>query len=343
MKKTLLITWWLGYIWSHWVVAFEQAWFKTVIVDNLSNSSIDVLNWIEKIIGYKPDYFKVDLRDEVNLEKIFTNYKFDWVIHFAWLKSVFESCSKTNEYFDNNVKWSIVLFWLMKKYNVLNIIFSSSATVYREIDINELKLKNWYREDDLTWDCTNPYWTTKFLIEQILKDLSKYSSFNSIILRYFNPIWAHISWYIWENPVWVPNNLLPYIMKVANWELPYLNIFWNDYDTVDWTWIRDYIDVNDLISWHILAYNRLLSNDNWYYDVFNLWTWKWYSVLEILNISKEVVWKDIKHFFTSRRDWDLAIVYCNTKKANTELWFCTKFTLKESLLNSWMFYNKKLN
>ncbi len=182
MKKTILITGWLGYIGSHAVVAFEQAWYKCVIVDNLSNSSIDTLNWIKKIIWYKPDFFEVDLRNREGLEEVFEKYNFDWVIHFAWLKAVWESTEKPLEYFDNNVVWSIRLFESMQKYNVKNIIFSSTATVY-DFD-NEIP----YIETQSTWKTTNTYSTTKYLIEKILLDLSKFSNFNVINLRYFNPI-----------------------------------------------------------------------------------------------------------------------------------------------------------
>lgn len=335
MKKTILITWWLWYIWSHAVVAFEQAWYNTIIVDNLVNSDIDVLNSIEKIIWYKPIFFQTDLRDKVKLESLFKEYSFDWVIHFAWLKAVWESCEKPLEYFDNNIIWSIRLFELIDKFKVKNIIFSSSATVYKETNTNIFK------EDDLTWDCTNPYWTTKFILEQILRDLSIHAWFNVINLRYFNPIWAHKSWLLWEEPNWLPNNLLPYIMKVARWDLPYLRVFWDDYDTVDWTWIRDYIDVNDLIEWHLLAYEKLNKlNSNWFFEIYNLWTGKGVSVFEMLKTAEIVIWKEIAYKIYPRRNWDLAEVYCDTEKAKEELLFVTKIGLEESLENSWRFYNK---
>lgn len=345
MKKTILITGWLWYIWSHAVVVFEQAWYKTVIIDNLWNSSIKVLDWINNIIGYKPDFYEVDLRDSEKLEEIFKKYKFDWVIHFAWLKSVWESCEKPLMYFDNNLIWSIRLFELMEKYWVKNIIFSSSATVYN------LDLKSPFIENDLVWNTTNPYWTTKFLIEKILEDLSKFSSFNVVNLRYFNPIWAHPSWIIWENPDWIPNNLLPFIMKVATWEIKKLQVFGDDYETIDWTWVRDYIDVNDLIEWHLLAYKKLTppsvpplpgegSNKNWFFNVYNLWTWRWISVFEMIEASKKITWRDILYNVVERRNWDLAEVYCNPSKAENELWWKAKTSLDESLENSWRFYCK---
>lgn len=330
MKKTILITWGTGYIGSHWVVAFEQAWYKTVIVDNFVNSNIETLDWIEKIIGYKPDFYEVDLRDKSKLEEVFEKYNFDWVIHFAWLKAVWESCEKPLEYFDNNIVWTIKLLELMEKYNVKNIVFSSSATVYEPTNKSPLN------EKMKTGNCFNPYWTTKLLIENILKDLSSFSWFNVMNLRYFNPIWAHSSWYIWENPEWIPNNLLPFIMKVATWELDKVKVFWNDYNTIDGTWVRDYIDVVDLIDGHLKAYKNIKK----WFNVYNLWVGKWVSVLEMIEVVRKITWKEIPYEIAPRRAWDLAEVYCNPEKAFTELWWKAKTSLEDSIKNSWKFYNK---
>ncbi len=338
MQKTILITWWLGYIGSHWVVAFEQAWYKTVIVDNLSNSDIYTLDNMEKILWYKPDFFQADLREKEKLREVFKKYDFDGVIHFAWLKSVWESWEKALEYYDNNVIWSLRLFELLEKYNVKNIIFSSSATVYEASNFISLK---WVKEDGIVWNCTNPYGTTKFIIENILKDLANFSWFRVMNLRYFNPIWAHKSWFIWEAPIWIPNNLLPYIMKVAIWELAYLNVFWNDYPTVDGTWVRDYIDVVDLIDAHLKAYEKLKEViKNGIYETYNLWTGKWISVFEMLWLCEKVVWKKIDYVIGERRNADLASVFCNPEKAEKELGWKSKISLLESLENSWRFYNK---
>jgi len=339
-KKTILITWWTGYIWSHWVVAFEEAWYKTVIVDNFANSSIETLDWIEKIIWYKPDFYEVDLRDKNKLEKVFKKYDFDWVIHFAWLKAVWESCEKPLDYFDNNIVGSLKLFECMDKYNVKNIIFSSSATVYDSI-IYEDNNFSWALENDLTWNTSNPYWTSKYILENILKDLSKFSWFNIVNLRYFNPIWAHPSWLIWEDPEWIPNNLLPYIMKVASWELNELKVFWNDYDTIDWTWVRDYIDVVDLIDWHLKSY-KLLEKSSlvWFFESINLWVGKWVSVLEMIKYTEKSIWKKINYKIVSRRYWDLASYYCNPEKAKKILWWSSFTNIEKSIINSWKFYNK---
>jgi len=318
------------------VVSFEKDWYKCVIIDNLSNSTIDTLFWIESIIWYKPDFFDLDLRNKEKLEEVFKKYTFDWILHFAWFKAVWESCKKPLEYYDNNIVWSIILFECMKKYNVKNIIFSSSATVYKEKNN-----QTWYDESNEIWNTSNPYWTTKFIIEQILIDLSKFAWFNVINLRYFNPIWAHTSWYIWENSYWLPNNLLPYVMKVSTWKLKEVNIFWDDYNTKDWTWIRDYIDVVDLIDWHLKAYKKLTFNKwIWFFETYNLWTWKWISVLEIINLVWKITWKNIPYKITSRRYWDLAEVYCNPIKANNELWWKAQTYLEESIKNMYKFYNK---
>ena len=333
MKKKILITWGLWYIGSHAVVAFEEAWYETVILDNLSNSCVTTLRNIQSILGYKPRYYECDLRDRKKVFEVFAENKFDWVIHFAWAKAVWESCENPIYYFQNNISGSLFLFEAMEKYSVKNIIFSSSATVYHQD--NHMPLL----EENKLWT-TNPYWTTKLLLEKILEDLSEFSWFNVINLRYFNPIWAHNSGKIGEDPEGIPNNLLPFIMKVATWELETLQVFGEDYETIDGTWVRDYIDVNDLVDWHLLAYKKLEEQKNNFCDVFNLWIGKWLSVLEMIESSKKITWKNISFKIGERRKWDIWEVYCNPEKAKEKLWFEAKITLEESLENSWRFYNK---
>lgn len=339
-QKTILITWGIGYIWSHAVVAFEEAGYKTVIVDNLDNSCLSTYRNIWEILGYKPDFYEIDLRDKEKLQEVFKKYSFDWVLHFAWLKAVGESCEKPLHYFDNNIVGSLRLFELMQEYSVKNIIFSSSATVYDWVIYERTDFLG-ALESDQTGNTSNPYGTTKFLLENILTDLSKFASFNVINLRYFNPVWAHPSWLIWENPEWLPNNLSPFIMKVAAWELPYLNVFWDDYETIDGSWVRDYIDVVDLIDWHLKAYELLENLDfSWFIDSFNLWTGKWISVFEMIEASKKATWKDIPFKIAPRRNWDIASVYCNPNKAKNILDWSAKTPLEDSLKNAWKFYNK---
>lgn len=336
-KETLLITWWLWYIWSHAVVAFEQQWYSVIIVDNLSNTDIWMLEWIEKILWYKPEFYNYDLRDKEGLEIIFDKYDFDGVLHFAWLKSVWDSCKNTWLYLDNNIWGSLVLFKCMEEYGVTNIIFSSSATVYNYD--NGIP----YTEDMPTWKTINPYAHTKYSIEKILENLSKFSDFKVISLRYFNPIGAHESWLIWENPKGIPNNLLPYVMKVAVWGLPTLQVFWDDYNTIDGTWVRDYIDVNDLIEWHIKAYELLEKTDKKnIYEAINLGVGKGVSVLEILKICEEVVWGTISYKITERRKWDLWEFYCDSWKAKKILWWESKTWISESIKNGWNFYKHQV-
>ncbi len=354
MQKTLLITWWLWYIWSHGVIEFVKAGYEIVIIDNLSNSKLSVLDNIQKIINYKPIFYQIDLLDKDWLEEVFIKHKFDGVVHFAGLKAVGESCENVWLYHTNNIVWSINLFETMEKYSVRKIIFSSSATVYKVKD----KIDSWLKEIDPTWDTTNPYGTTKFAIEQLLKDYANHKSWQVVNLRYFNPIWAHESWFLWEDPNGIPNNLLPYIMKVAVWELSEVWVFGNDYKTIDWTGVRDYIDVVDLVVWHLKAWElverwmeqqtRAYKQKNietkpglcGFFESFNLWVWKWVSVLEMIDIASDVVWNKIPYTIKPRRDWDLDIVYSDPSKANEVLNWKAQSSIRQSIENSWKFYNK---
>ena len=332
MNKTILITWGLWYIGSHAVVKFEQEWYTTVIVDNLSNSDKKTLNSITEILWYTPDFYEVDLRNKVQLARIFKRYDFHWVLHFAGAKSPFESQENTLYYYNNNLVASINLFDLMEVYNVKNILFSSSANVYHADNISPIP-------ESGKLGPNNPYGKTKLLVEQILEDLHDFFWMNVILLRYFNPIGSHESWLIWEYTTWIPNNIFPYIMKVATWEINNLNIFGDNYDTIDGTGVRDYIDVNDLIDWHLLAYQFLSKQDTPVYDIFNLWWWKWTSVLELVQEVEKTLDKKIPYQITENRAWDLASVYCNTKKAGEILWFKAKYSLEKSIKHTWKFYN----
>jgi UDP-glucose 4-epimerase len=300
------------------------------------------------------------LRDTDFLEALFSKYSFDGVLHFAWLKAVWESTQKPLEYFDNNIVGSLRLFEVMEKYNVKNIIFSSSATVY---DLNQpipspsLKpngrglSETWISEDSLVWNCTNPYGTTKFLLENILRDLSKFAWFQVVNLRYFNPIGAHESWCLWEDPSGIPNNLLPYVMRVVTGEYECVRVFGNDYDTKDGTWVRDYIDVCDLVDGHLKAYEylenptdlpwSLMEGTNCVFETFNLWTGKWVSVLEMIQAAQKVTGIDVPYQIFSRREWDVAEVFCNPEKAEKILWWSAKVSLEESLEKSFRFVNMK--
>lgn len=334
--KYILITGWTGYIGSHCVVELQKSWYTPIIIDNLSCSHVKTIEYIQAITWKEVIFYQWDIRDAVFLRDIFFRYTIDAVIHFAWLKAVWESCEKVWWYHDNNIWWSMQLFQIMHDFGVKDIIFSSSATVYKNQDNNISGLK----ETDLTGDTTNPYGTSKYVIEMLLRDYALHHNWRVINLRYFNPIWAHQSWLIWENPDTIPNNLLPYIMKVASWELKMLQIFGADYDTCDGTWVRDYIDVGDLCIWHVKAFEFLRQQDIAMYEVFNLWVWRWLSVLEIHALCEEITWKNIPYKIVNRRLWDLASVYSDPSKAETMLWWKAKTDIRESIKHAWNFYNR---
>jgi len=334
MKKTILITWWTWYIGSHAVVAFYEAGYEIVIIDNLVNSSKESLSNIKKIIWIKPIFHQMDLRDKKAMEELFKKYNFHGVIHFAWLKAVWESCKNPMLYYDNNINGTIVLFDLMDKYEVKNIIFSSSATVYSSKNTSPL-------DEQGELDSINPYWYTKLMIEYMLRGLAENIGFNVVLLRYFNPIWAHKSWHIWEKPDGIPNNLLPYILDVASLKRKSVWVFGNDYQTIDGTGIRDYIHVLDLVEGHIKAYELIIKEELWinngFCEVFNLWTGKWTSVLEMIKIAEEVTERPIPYKILDRRLGDLPICYCNPTKANKTLNWEAKFSVKVGIKDSWRF------
>lgn len=332
---TILITWWLGYIGSHTAVVFAQAGYDVVIVDNLSNSDISVLKKIEQLAGKSVAFYQLDLRDKEWLEKVFAEHTIDGVIHFAAKKAVGESCQIPFEYYDNNIIWSLALFAVMEKYAVKKIVFSSSATVY-----DPSWTPPFVETDHL--GTTNPYGTTKLVMEYLLKDMAMYKWFDVVCLRYFNPIGAHSSWLLGENPNGLPNNLLPYIFKVATGELPAVQVFGNDYPTSDGTGVRDYIHVMDLAEAHIYAFQAIKWwNDKmikwWMFDVFNLWTGQGTSVLEMINIVYRVTQKDIPYAIVARRSWDVALSLANPSKANTVLWRQAKRTVEEAIRDGWNF------
>lgn len=331
MQKTILITGGVGYIGSHAVVAFENAGYKTVIVDNFSNSDQTNLDWINKILGYSPDFFECDISDEKNFSKIFEKYNFDAVVHFAGLKAVGESCEKPLLYYKNNIFGSLVLFDLMARFNVKKIIFSSSATVYSGENISPLT------EKSALWT-TNPYGTTKLHLEKIIEELVNFAEFEAIILRYFNPIWSHSSWLIGEKPNWIPNNLLPFVFDVAIWKREKLFVFGADYPTIDGTGVRDYIDVNDLVDAHLLAYKNL---EKWL-KIFNVGTGQGTSVLEIVNLVEKISWKKIPYQIIARRPWDIAEVFASAEKIKTELGWSAKRTISDAIASGWKFVKNNL-
>lgn len=325
--KRVLVTGGCGYIGSHTVVELQKNGFDVVIVDNLSNSKKAVLDRIQQITGTKPTFYKVDMADKAALRGVFEKEKFSDVIHFAGLKAVGESVRKPLEYYRNNLDSTMNLLELMREFGVKNIVFSSSATVYGNpatVPITE----------DFPLSCTNPYGQTKLMIEYILKDLYKAdASFNIALLRYFNPIGAHPSGLIGEDPNGIPNNLVPYITQVAVGKLERLNVFGNDYPTRDGTGVRDYIHVVDLAKGHLAALKKLSENCG--LVIYNLGTGNGYSVLEVLNAFSETVGRPLPYVIAPRRAGDIAECYADPTKAYKELGWKAELDLKRMAEDSW--------
>ena len=317
----ILVTGGTGYIGSHTTVELLNAGYEVVIIDNLCNSKEEVIGKIEEITGKKVKFYLGDVADKKIISKIFSKEGIDAVIHFAGLKAVGESVSKPLEYYRNNLDSTLSLLEVMKEYNCKKIVFSSSATVYG-------KPKHLPIKEDSDLYTTNPYGTTKLIIEGILRDLYKSDKEWSIaILRYFNPIGAHESGLIGENPNGIPNNLMPYIIKVAIKELECLSVFGDDYDTHDGTGVRDYIHVVDLAKGHIKALEWVDKNKKC--DEFNLGTGVGYSVLDIINNFKKVNNIDVPYKIVGRRDGDIDACYANPSKAAKILKFKTTKNIED--------------
>lgn len=333
-KKILLITWGLGYIGSHAVVAFEKAWYKTVILDSLVNSTRDVLAGIEAILDYTPDFHEVDIRDAKALESIFSMYEFDGVIHFAGLKAFWESTTYPYMYFDNNVTGTLTLLDIMDRFGVHNIVFSSSASVYDASNTPPFT-------EDMRLGTTNPYATSKLNIENILRDYANQKGFRTAILRYFNLVWAHPSGLLWDFPRGNHGSLSSNIFDVVFGKKLKLYIYGDDFPTPDGTAIRDYIDVCDLVSGHLFAYEWTEKESKWAWDVWNLGTGKGTSVRELITTTEEIIEKAIPVEVIPRRNIDLATPISNPKKAETELGWTAKVSLRESIENAYTFLKKK--
>lgn len=327
MKK-ILVTGGMGYIGSHTVIQLYEAGYEPIIVDNLVNSKPEVLNRIQKIAGKRPLFYEYDVRDEENLNKIFEKHDIFAVIHFAGLKSVGESVQKPQLYFDNNIGSTEVLLRVMEKHNCKNIVFSSSATVYGNPERVPI-----YEEDKLG-PTTNPYGETKLRIEYLLKDVAKNDkSWNIVLLRYFNPIGAHKSGLIGEDPQGIPNNLMPYITQVAVGKLKQLQVFGDDYDTPDGTGVRDYIHVDDLAHGHILALKKIEEKPGLL--IYNLGTGKGTSVLELVHAFEEANNIKINYVIVDRRPGDIAECYANADKAYREMGFKCSRSIVDACRDSW--------
>ncbi len=336
--QNILVTGGLGYIGSHTVVELIAADYRPIIVDNLANSKISVLERLEKITDSKIDFEQVDLCDRPGLAKVFEKYPIDGVIHFAGLKAVGESVAKPLLYYHTNIDSTLNLLEIMNQNDVKKLIFSSSATVYGEPE--ELPLKETSRTG---LGLTNPYGQTKYMIEQILRDLAASDkAWEITALRYFNPIGAHSSGQIGEDPKDTPNNLLPYISKVAAGELPSLSVFGDDYDTPDGTGVRDYIHVVDLADGHLAALKNLKNG----FEVYNLGTGQGTSVLELLSAFEEASNQKIAYEIKPRRAGDIATCYADVSKANSKLGWKTQKSIAEACADSWrwqVYANENLN
>jgi len=322
----VLVTGGMGYIGSHTTVELLKEGYEVVIVDNLSNSKELVKDRIKAITGKEPKFYKYDM------DKVFSENTIDSVIHFAGFKAVGESVAKPLEYYHNNLTSTFVLLELMRKYGVKNFVFSSSATVYGDAKIIPIT-------EEAPLFATNPYGRTKLMLEEILRDLySSDNSWNIALLRYFNPVGAHESGTIGEDPCGIPNNLMPFITKVAIGELKELSVFGDDYDTPDGTGVRDYIHVVDLAKGHLKALEKLKTNSG--LVTYNLGTGNGYSVLDIVKAFSEASGREIPYKITARRPGDIATCYSEPRKANEELGWTAEKGIKEMCEDSWRWQSK---
>ena len=338
MKK-ILVTGGLGYIGSHTVVALQETGFEVVVVDNLSNASIDVLVGIESITGKAPQFERLELRDKSAVADFFQSHPdLDGVIHFAASKAVGESVENPLLYYENNIHSLVYLLQNCKEYDVANLIFSSSCTVYGEPDALPIT------ENAPIKEATSPYGNTKQINEEIIKDTCVASKLQAISLRYFNPIGAHETAHIGELPVGVPQNLVPFITQTAVGLREKLLVFGNDYPTKDGSCIRDYIHVVDLAEAHVVALQRLLDGKNKNsFEVFNVGTGKGSSVLEVITAFEETTGISLFYEITDRRSGDVVSVYADTTQANKTLGWKAKKTMEEALASAWKWEQKIRN
>lgn len=325
---SILVTGGAGYIGSHTVVELQNSGYDVIVCDNLSNSSRTSLERVKMITGKEVPFYLADIRDREAMNAIFEKEQIDSVIHFAGLKAVGESVAKPWEYYDNNITGTLTLIDVMRKHNVKNIIFSSSATVYGIPEYSPIT------EDFPKGQCMHPYGWTKSMLEQILTDMhTSDSSWNVVILRYFNPIGAHKSGLIGEDPSGVPNNLMPYVTQVAVGKRPELGVFGNDYNTHDGTGVRDYIHVVDLAVGHVKALKKIEENAG--LEIYNLGTGTGYSVLDIVHSFEDATGVSVPYSIKPRRPGDIDIYYASPAKAERELGWIAALGVKEMCEDSW--------
>ena len=332
----ILVTGGAGYIGSHTCVALLEAGREVVIIDNLSNASEVVIDRIEELSGKRPIFYKGDLLDREFVEMVFDKEQIDAVIHFAGLKAVGESVAKPLEYYHNNITGTLILCDVMREHGCFSIVFSSSSTVYgvpKEIPVTETCEKG---------KITNPYGQTKGMLEQVLTDLNVSDErWNVMLLRYFNPIGAHKSGRIGEDPTGIPNNLVPYIAKVAIGTLPFVNVFGDDYDTPDGTGVRDYIHVLDLADGHVKALDKMADTSG--VNIYNLGTGVGYSVIDIIKAYSKACGKELPYEIKPRRSGDIAACYADAAKAKVELGWEAKQGIKEMCEDSYRWQSMNPN
>ena len=343
MKNKILVTGGAGYIGSHTCIALHQAGYDIVVYDNLSNSSREAINRVSTLIGQPIEFIEGDIRDTELLRQVFTEHQFFGVIHFAGLKAVGESVAKPLLYYNNNVSGTITLLEAMAEANVKNLVFSSSATVYGDPEVLPI-------DETSPRSCTNPYGQSKLMVEHVLEDLAATNDgWNLIPLRYFNPVGAHPSGQIGEDPNDIPNNLMPYISQVAVGKLEKLSIFGNDYPTVDGTGVRDFIHVTDLAQGHVAALNYLqkqVGQDKYSSIGFlpiNLGTGKGTSVLELVTAFSEVSGQNIPYQFSARRAGDIASCYASADEAKELLGWEAKLSITEMCQDTWRWQSMNPN
>ncbi len=332
----ILLTGGAGYIGSHTIVELDKAGHSVVVVDNFVNSQPESLKRVAKIIGKEVPFIEADVRDREAMDKVFSNNKIDAVIHFAGLKAVGESVAKPLEYYENNMNSTFVLIDTMRRHNVKNIIFSSSATVYGDPAIIPIT------EECPKGHCTNPYGQTKSMLEEVLMDVQKADNeWNVVLLRYFNPIGAHKSGLIGENPNGIPNNLMPYITQTAIGIRKELGVFGNDYDTPDGTGVRDYIHVVDLACGHVAALKAIQKKCG--LAIYNLGTGHGYSVLDVVKAFEKANGLKVPYSIKPRRPGDIATCYCNPAKAKAELGWEAQYGIEDMCRDSWRFQKQNPN
>lgn len=325
---TILVTGGAGFIASHTNIELLNAGYDVIVMDNLCNSSKESVARVEQITGKKVKFYEADMRKVEDLEKIFSENVIDVIIHFAGLKAVGESCVKPFEYYENNISGTLNIISMMRKYNVKKMVFSSSATVYGDPEVIPIT------EECKVGGVTNPYGQTKLMLEQILTDIQKADpDFDIALLRYFNPIGAHESGLIGEAPNGIPNNLLPYVAKVAAGVLDRVNVFGDDYDTPDGTGVRDYIHVVDLAKGHVCAVKKLLEHPG--LVIYNLGTGVGYSVLDIIHNFEKACGKKIPYVIAPRRPGDIATCYSDPSKAERELGWKAQYGIDRMCEDAW--------